>query len=116
MGVVLYNLLLLGADGGAFWIVRKRPAAATAVNAVVVGGFGAAFLGTLLGGGFFGILGLWAWAIFAHGLLVLGAMGAAMWKAARMERGRAPRLRFRCRPEVVIDLWPAGGADKVNSE
>lgn len=83
MAVVLYNLLLLGADAGACWIVRKRPAAATALNAVVVGGFGAAFLGTLLGGGFFGILGLWAWAIFAHGPLVLGAIGAALWKASR---------------------------------
>ena len=77
---LFWNLLLLGADVAAFaWVRRKRTARA-AFEAVVAGGFAAAVGGVLLGGGFFGITRLWAWAIFLHGPLVLGAC-AGPWGA-----------------------------------
>lgn len=83
MEILLYNLLVLAADGVALGCIRKRPAAATALAGIVAGGIAAAFLGTLMGGGLFGILGLWAWAIFVHGPLLLAAIGAVLWKASR---------------------------------
>lgn len=83
MTAFLYHALLLGADGLALGAVRKRPAAATALAAVFGGGLAAAFLGVLLGGGYFGILGLWAGAIFLHGPLVLGAIGGLLRRTSR---------------------------------
>ena len=83
MAILLYNVLVLAGDVAVVGFVRKRPAGAAAAGAVFAGGLGAALLGTLLGGGFFGILGLWAWTIFLHGPLLLGAIGVLLWKPAR---------------------------------
>lgn len=75
---VLWNLALLGADAAVVLRVRKRRTATSALACVFFAGFAAALGGTLLGGHFFGITRLWAWAIFLHGPLVLGACAALL--------------------------------------
>jgi hypothetical protein len=80
---LFWNALLLGADVAALAWVRKRRTARSAVEAVAAGGFAACF-GAVLGGGFFGITRLWAWAIFLHGPVLLGVLAVLLRGPARI--------------------------------
>lgn len=84
---IVFNLALLFADGAVLFAFCKGPSPSRAVR--VLGGLGVIALGLgvalplLLGGSGFGVMRLWAWAIFLHGPLVCVVLARGLREHAR---------------------------------
>lgn len=108
---ILYNLLMSGAVALAFGRVRNRRTLREGFrgSALVLGV--ALLLSILLGlGGRFRVMGLFAYGCFLYVPLALVGTSVLL---RRSMRWTAPRLRFLCRPELV--LLEIRGADGTYS-
>jgi hypothetical protein len=80
---LLYNLLMLVADGAALFHVRQQRRPGAAVFALSITGLLAVLVAVALGEDNFGRLRLLAWGIFGHGAVMFVGCGGLLWQAAR---------------------------------
>ena len=83
MAELAFNLLLLVVDAAALFVVwqrntlPRRVAAAAGVAAAVL------VLSMALGQGGFGVMRLWSWALFVHGVLLALGVAIISWRSRR---------------------------------
>ncbi|MFN7965573.1 MAG: hypothetical protein U0V87_07795 [Acidobacteriota bacterium] len=115
---VVYNVAALVVGALLLRAQRRNPSAWPPLFVTFVWIAGAALLAVLLELDSFGRLRLLSYAVFAQAPVALIWFGTRLWAAGLtelpsgtplivsrglgMERGRAPRLRFLCPPELVV--------------